>query len=142
MATPFLIFGDAPDQPTGLSRILGDLATRIHANREALDLEVVTCGYAPWVGLPQQGQPAPALHDSYRRWVFNDFASRGAQALHAAYRYYFGIRPGIVFSVWDPARVAAVSSAQLPIKRWGYFPVDAMTPTSRITGPAGSCLDT
>lgn len=143
MGIPFVIFGDAPGQTSGLSRILTDLAERI---AHLPGLEVVTVGYAPYVGLPKQGVPTMGqvhgLVPRYRQWVFSDFSTRGYDALHSAWRYYFGQREGLVLSVWDPARCEGVATAQLPIRRWGYFAVDAETPTGKITGPAGALLQT
>jgi hypothetical protein len=139
MTTPFVVLGDAPFQSTGLSRILTDVVSHLVDHQDALGIDVRTVGWTGWQELPRQGvgylaQDAAGVR-SWPGWAFNDFGSRGGPALHAAWRHWFGGRKGIVLTIWDPARVEAVAMADLPIDRWGYFAVDATTPTGGITGP-------
>lgn len=153
MPTPLLLHGDAPAQPTGLSRILTDLAARLVAEQDDLGLDVRTVGWAPWAGLPAQGVPTPGgatlppgvetpRHVRWPAWVYSDFSSRGAMALTTAYRQWWGHRPGIILSIWDAARLFEVREAvrALPVQWWGYIPVDAVNIHGTLGGPAGEAV--
>ncbi len=143
--TPFLIVGDAPGQPTGLSRILGDLYTRL-VTAEDLDLDVRVCGYQPWAGLPAVG--VRRVNDGGTQywnkggsdWVFSDLRDWGTRAVQTAYRSFFGNTPGIVFTCWDPGRCLGFSQLDLPVQKWGYFAVDAQGINGSIGGPAAQAV--
>lgn len=153
---PFILHGDAPAQPTGLSRILTDLTARLVAEQDALGLDVRTVGWAPYPGLPRHGTPTPggatlppgvnvpaAPRDvRWPAWVYSDFSSRGAEALSTAYRTWFGNRPGVVLSIWDAARLFEVREAvrALPVQWWGYLPVDAVNIHGTLGGPAAEAV--
>jgi glycosyltransferase involved in cell wall biosynthesis len=139
---PFILFGDALGQPTGLSRILTDLAVRTRQHLgDRLDVRVV--GWGPWRDLPPHGveMTYTVPRDPYRglevpMWGYGDFGTRGRYALAAAYRQWFGTTPGIVLTVWDAARVEVVQASDLPVTWWGYVPVDAENQHGKISGPA------
>lgn len=140
MRIPLLIVGDGPHGITGLSRILTDLTAQITTNLRA-DFEVAVCGYRPWEGLPPQGieetpEASAGPGRPYKVWAFSDLRRWGAEAVSTAYRYFFGNRPGVLFSIWDPARCYHFPELQLPVARWGYFPVDAHNLHGRLSGPA------
>lgn len=149
---PFLIVGDAVDQPTGLSRILTDLATRIQAQFwESLD--VATCGYVPWANIGSHGtelKPYGELqYQGYqeiglRRWAFNDTRDWGASAINRAYRRWFQNKPGIIFTIWDPARCHGLLPLKmaLPVEMWGYFAIDGENIHGTISGPAMEAVRT
>jgi glycosyltransferase involved in cell wall biosynthesis len=140
--TPFLLVGDAPEVPSGLGRILRDLTAHLQADEDlSATLDIGVCGYAPWPGLPVSGIAAPADR-LVRHWRFSDIKHWGAEAVVAAYRSFYGNRPGIVMTVWDPARCFAYTDLPLPIRKWGYFAVDARGPRAfgAFGGPAAEAV--
>ncbi len=139
MAIPLLIVGDAPYRPTGLSRILTDLVTRVV--EELPEFEVGVVGYQPWGGLPTCGIPVTGGGWNWRQWAFADLTHHGAEAVQTAYRAWFGDRPGVLLSIWDPGRCHAFTQLDLPIEKWGYFAVDAANMNGGISGPAGAAVN-
>jgi glycosyltransferase involved in cell wall biosynthesis len=139
---PFVLVGDHPENPTGLGRILGDLARQIHRDfGDVLDVRIV--GWVPWAGLPEHGTEtdgSPTVA-GIPLWAFNATQKKwGADAVIHAYRQWFGNRDGILFSVWDPSRCLAFSMIPLPVIKWGYFAVDAENVNGGISGPAAQAI--
>lgn len=135
MGVPFVLLGDHPGLPSGLARILRDLVQQL-AQDASLDLELAVVGWRPG-GLGPDGTPGvPGLPT----WTFShtegDQEGSAAEALETAYRYWFGTRPGVVLTVWDPARCYGVAQLQGPWELWGYMPLDAPMVGDRIFGPA------
>lgn len=143
--TPFVLLGDAPGQPTGLSRILTDLATHL-TRRDDLNLDIRTVGWAPWespkAGHPTQYTPgAPqAASPAIPGWVFSNFSTYGQPALERAWREWFGNRPGIVLAIWDASRLEGLAKTNLPVQKWAYVPVDGHPVGKRLFGPAAAWL--
>jgi glycosyltransferase involved in cell wall biosynthesis len=135
--TPLLIVGDAPSLPTGLGRICRDLAGILYAQRAALDIDLAV------LGLGWDGSRAP-----YHIYPLRDEANWGEADFSAVWQDLARGRPGIVFSIWDPARCyplaqwkqAMAREGRLPPKLWGYFAIDAENPRGAIGGPAGAAL--
>lgn len=125
-STPFVFVGDMLGQPTGLSRILTDLAVRLRNNQGELGLDVRVVGWVPWPDLPPYGASGTDETGS-PCWYFSHITD-AACALTAAYRSWFGDRAGIVMTIWDLHRCWGVlTSADLPVNWWGYIPVDGAT---------------
>lgn len=129
MTTPILILGDAPNLPSGLARIARDLAGHLHAASGILDIEVAQ------LGLEYDGQPFP-----WRVYPVLDQDNWGEADLPRVWAWHAGNRPGILLTVWDPARCAGTAGVEINGVRWGYFAVDGANPNNRIGGPAGAAL--
>src|SRR5215470_14536128 len=115
MATPFLLLGDGPQEPTGLGRIARDLATYLHA--ADLDLDLV-----------QVGGPALPLWTKWRHIPLPETEREeewGVHYVEEVWRGLWGRQPGILMGVWDPSRLYPYLSANLPAERWGYCAIDA-----------------
>lgn len=126
---PFLLLGDGPQEPTGLGRIARDLAA-ICATRA--ELELVQVGgptLPPWTGWEWYPLPEAERGEDW-----------GARYVEALYRWRFGRRPGILFCVWDPARLYPYLSVDLPVQRWAYTAVDADNIQGSLGGPAREAL--
>lgn len=144
MATPILLVGDFPGIQTGLSRILGDVATRLHALRLDGDVDLAICGWAPWADLQMQGVQTPDW-EGIRAWAFADLRHWGREAVATAWRRFFGGRHGVLLTIWDAGRIHALSAAaglDLPVRRWAYVPVDGANAQGRLGGPAAAALAT
>lgn len=140
MGVPFLLLGDHPALPSGLGRILRDLVQQL-AQDPSLDLDLAVVGWRPG-GIGVDGVPGlPGLPT----WSFSqsdgDQEGSAADAVAEAYRYWFGTRPGVVLSIWDPARCYGVAHLDGPWELWGYVPIDApMMGGPHLFGPAQSTL--
>lgn len=129
MPTPLLVIGDSPRRSTGLARIARDLVSRLRTD-PSLDLSVVQAG-------PDDGQG-----ESWTAWPFygTGMDEWGAPDLPGVWAHAFAGAPGIVLTVWDPARCFHLLHARqaLPPETqwWGYFPIDARTRRGAFGGPA------
>lgn len=129
MATPLLLVGDGPNEPTGLGRISGDLARFLAASD--LDLEVVSVG----------GPPLPPWAGAHIPMTEGERAGDwGASYVQEVWRHLWGTRPGILWVIWDPGRLAAYRGIDLPVQLWSYPAIDAATLGDRLTGPAAEAL--
>lgn len=141
MPVPFLVLGDSPYLPTGLGRIARDLCAQLHRDREALDLDLVQVGWHPTT--PES--PTVDLQVQYP-WPTVLSWSRGddwlASVVQRVYQDRWGNEPGIVFSVWDPARCLPLAHTPFPAdtQKWGYFAIDATNLHGRLSGPPASTL--
>jgi glycosyltransferase involved in cell wall biosynthesis len=120
MALPFLLVGDHPALPSGLGRILRDLAQRL-ADDPALGLDVRIVGC----------RPGGTGHDgcgSIPVWSFlqsHDQASEIRDQVHLAWRTWWGETPGVVLSIWDAQRIAVLVAQPGCWEHWAYVPIDA-----------------
>ena len=135
---PLLILSDSPTANTGLARICRDLATRIHAFLPD-KFRVGTIGYAG-VGSRHLEFPQYSIQSSVTTngWYVPE--------LKQVWEDFAGGERGVVLTIWDPSRmrwfvdpqhcphpeIAAWLTAP-PFERWGYFPVDASGPNSKLT---------
>ncbi len=127
MTTPILILGDAPNLPTGLARIARDLATHLHAS--SVDVEVAQLGL-DYDGTPYPWRVYPVL--DRENWAQND--------LERVWAWHARGRPGVLLTVWDPARCVGTAGVDFIGSRWGYFAVDGNNPDGKIGGPAAHAL--
>lgn len=125
---PFLLLGDGPGEPTGLGRIARDLAGLIASSDLPYDLLQVGGTVPPVWNL----WPHVPLDRSNDDW--------GARAVEGIYRSRWGNRPGILFAVWDPARLYAYLQIDLPVQRWAYCAIDAENVYGGIGGPAAEVV--
>lgn len=126
--TPFLIVGDGPQESTGLGRIARDLGALLI--QSGLPIQVVQLGgtvppvWTAWPHFP--------LNPSNEDW--------GASQVEAFYQDLWGSKPGILFLIWDPARLYAYTGIKLPVQKWTYTAVDAINLNGTIGGPAAYAL--
>jgi len=129
MRTPLLVVGDGPQEPTGLGRIARDLCGLIAESDLPVDLVQVGGTQPPvWRG----GWPAYPLNPDNDDW--------GRAQVEAYYRDCFGDRPGVVWLIWDPARLVAYLRPTLPVQWWAYTAVDAENVHCGMSGPAGEAV--
>lgn len=122
-----LVVGDAPNTTTGLARIARDLISGLMGDRELLGIQVFQLGLN-YDGSLQPWFVFPVL----------DIENWGAQDLLDVYQQL--PQPVVVFSIWDPARCLGLrqvitQTPDVPIRMWGYFPVDAWGPSQALSGP-------
>jgi glycosyltransferase involved in cell wall biosynthesis len=132
VSTPFLLVGDHPRLPSGLGRILRDLAQQL-ANESSLDLDVRVVGCRP-AGVGEDGFPGAGIPV----WSFlasDDQSQEIAWQVQQAWRHWWDDTPGVVLGIWDPARLHALAHAQGPWETWGYLPIDAPMMDGGLTGP-------
>lgn len=135
MSIPLLVTTDSPDLPSGLARIGRDLATRIHAH-----LPEFSVGYLGRGGIGSSRFPFPVYTIPHSFIGSGTSDEWGAAILPQVWKDFAGASdaPGIIFTIWDPARLLWLSRpeylaadgplktflASRPFKLWGYFPVD------------------
>lgn len=140
MPLPFLLVGDHPQLPSGLGRILRDLAQRL-ADDPALDLDVRVLGCRPSGNGPDgmpwiEGPHIPV-------WSFTaseDLGESIAQHAQWAWQRWWGQQDGVLLSIWDAARIHALTHAEGPWTHWAYVPVDGAMPGRRWVGPAADAV--
>lgn len=125
--TPFLVVGDGPAEPTGLARIARDLTAQIVQDFPGLDVV-------------QVGGAVPPVWPSWRHQALDRGEDWGAGQVQAYWETLFGTRPGILFCVWDPARLFTYAALPIPAQKWGYCAVDAENARGGISGPAAEAL--
>jgi len=130
--TPLMLVGDGPQEPTGLGRILRDLGTQIVESDLPVELASV-------------GGPVPPV---WRRWPHYPLDDRlhrgedwGASYVEAIWRSHFGDRPGVLWLIWDPGRLAYYRGIDLPVQIWAYTAVDGTNWPGGIGGPAGEAVE-
>ena len=124
---PFLLLGDGPAEPTGLGRIARDLAGQITTSDLPLDLV-------------QVGGSCPPVWTAWRHVPLDRQEDWGAKNVEQIYRSLWGNQPGVLFAVWDPARLFNYLSVDLPVQRWAYTAIDGANHKGQIGGPAGETL--
>jgi len=130
--TPILVLGDAPNLTTGLARIARDLVKGLFLDSELgiLPIRVAQLGYG-YDGSPYPWPVFPVM--DVENWAHDD--------IERTWRWFAGDRPGILLTVWDPARCIGASSVDVPgLHRWGYFAIDGDNHYGRIGGPAAAAL--
>lgn len=122
MSLPFLLVGDHPSLPSGLGRILRDIAQ--HASQDpSLDLDVRIVGCRPEGAGPDGHPTLPGLPV----WSFtasDDLGQAIVDHVRWAWQRWWGTRPGIVMTIWDAARIHALAHTEGPWEHWAYVPVD------------------
>lgn len=135
---PLVLVGDGWQNPTGLGRIARDLYAILRRAQERLGIDVYQIGYHP-PAIGVQGQP--------QQWSFSYLGEDwGASTAVGTVREYFAPHhpAGIVFYIWDPARVAE----HLPLletlppgwQLWIYPAIDGENAKGEIGGPAAAAL--
>src|SRR5712691_7955996 len=131
MKTPLLLLGDGPQEPTGLGRILRDLGDRIVASD--LPVELVSVG-----------GPIPPVWRSWTHYMLDERLQRGedwgASYVEEVWKSHFGTRPGILWIIWDPSRLAYYAGLQAPVQKWAYSAIDAPNGVGSVGGPGGAAL--
>jgi glycosyltransferase involved in cell wall biosynthesis len=129
--TPLMLVGDSPAEPTGLGRILRDLGWQIHASD--LPVELVSVGGC-----------VPPVWPHWPHYALDERLQRGddwgASYVAALWRSHFGERPGIIWLIWDPGRLAYYRDLQVPAQIWSYPALDATNGAGSIGGAAGMAL--
>lgn len=131
MSIPILIVGDGPQMNSGLSRIARDITTRMHAESEALGIEVAQLGWN------YADEPFP-----WRVVPIHDFDNWGEKDLCNVWWKLFGNRSGVVFAIWDPGRIfnLTAQSGKLPVQIWTYSAIDSVDSQGSLGGPAAAAL--
>lgn len=131
MKTPLLLLGDGPFEPTGLGRIARDLG------------RLLATHFPDAIDLLQVGGPAGVYWPEWRHLPLPE-ADRvgdwGAAYVQGVYRSVWGDRPGILWGVWDPARLFPYLSIDLPVDRWAYVAIDGQNIQGTIGGPAAEVI--
>jgi glycosyltransferase involved in cell wall biosynthesis len=140
---PLLILSDSPSCSSGLGRITRELALRIHENIP--ELRVGTVGYG---GSGDRNLPFPQYYAECKDWMPLDLPN--------IWRNFCGDdENGILFSIWDLARLGWLGWAENPefrnnhlsqwaqankIERWCYAPIDAEGPNGKLSYPLKETL--
>jgi glycosyltransferase involved in cell wall biosynthesis len=132
MKTPLLLVGDGPTEPTGLGRILRDLGRRIVTSD--LPVELISVG-----------GPVPPVWTEWPHFPLDERLHRGedwgASYVEQIYRSYFGDRPGVIWVIWDPSRLAYYHGILGGlVQLWSYAAIDAQNRNGTIGGPGGQAL--
>jgi len=133
---PILFLSDSPDCPSGLARIGRDLATRVHKNLS----EQFRVGYLGRGGLGGSF-PFPTWIIPHNLYGLKTTTEWGSTVIEQVWKEFSRGEPGVVFSIWDPARMIWLTRPEYlqdsrakdfllakPFSCWGYFPVDGHTP--------------
>jgi len=129
---PCLLVGDGPQEPTGLGRIARDLGVLIGARNLPLDLVSVGGAVPPcWTAWPHVPMGVAERGDDW-----------GAKFVAAIWKDRFGEQPGVLFLVWDPARLYAYCDIDVPAKKWCYTAVDSHNRLGGLSGPPAVPLQT
>ena len=128
--TPLLLVSDGPQEGSGLGRIARDLAALIVSSD--LPVELVSVG-----------GPVPPVWTAWRHVPMGE-AERGADwgrsYVESVWESLWGRRPGILWVIWDPGRLAAYSQTSAPVQLWSYPAIDGENEQGTIGGPAGAAL--
>jgi hypothetical protein len=145
MSRPILILSDSPSCSSGLGRITRELALRIHENIP--ELRVGTVGYG---GSGDRNLPFPQYYAECKDWMPLDLPN--------IWQNFCGDDPGILFTIWDLARLGWLGQCsnpelRTPITRWltqmraakqmlvwGYIPLDAEGPNGKLSFPIRETL--
>lgn len=128
---PVLIIGDGPNEPTGLGRIARDLC------------QILLDRFGDRIDLVHLGGPDLPVWTAWRHLPMREDERRddwGAGYARAVYQSLWGDRPGVVWLIWDPARIYPYLQVGFPAQLWGYLAVDASDLTGRLDGVAGEAI--
>lgn len=140
MQVPILIIGDAPDQTTGLGRVVRDLATLLASMPEfrvaTLGLGMTGSRQFPWSQYAMSRYP-------------NGNYEFGELTLPRVWEDFAGGQIGIVFTVMDLSRLLWLARPEhvqdenlrgwledargKRFKLWSYLPIDSLGPDGRLT---------
>jgi len=125
---PFLVVSDSPCLSTGLGRIARELTEGLFSAQKELGIKVAQLGMYHDV---DSEWPWPT-------WRMHDEEEYGAEDLARVWWRFAGERGGVVFTIWDPARALGIleASKKLPVRLWGYFPIDGVNSHGKFGGPA------
>ncbi len=130
MKLPFLLLTDNPTLTSGLARIGRDVMRRllpVFGDRlDLAQLSVQPVGRWGWQEWPL--------------YVVDDLATYGAETIQDVWRDLYGDRVGILFTIWDAARVIDLNRVDGPWVRWGYVPVDSANLQGGFSGPAAEAI--
>lgn len=127
---PFLLVSDGPDLPSGLGRIARDLAIGLSAESETLGIDLIH------LGLHYRGGKFP-----FHCIRILDIDNWGHEDVWEVWRRQWEERPGVIFTVYDPARLWGFwARAPLGSELWSYMAVDAATPDDGFSGPLQEVL--
>lgn len=138
---PFLLYGDSPLLPSGLGRILRDVASRLVAREELLNIRVATVGVSEPAGLDWASWPHFRFQPTWE--------DQGELQVQAALKWLQDEGASgdpILLVIFDPSRAFALLEARdkgiLPaaLEIWGYFPIDGHPVGEIIGGPAGEMI--
>jgi len=124
---PLMIVGDGPAEPTGLAKIARDLAAQIVSSD--LPVELVQLG----------GSVPPTWH-GWHHYPLVRGEDWGASHAKAYYHDLFGSEPGILWVIWDPARLFHYADTGLPVQLWSYPAIDSTNLHEKLSGPAAYAL--
>lgn len=124
---PFMLLGDGPQEATGLGRIARDLGGLINGSNLPLDFV-------------QVGGTVPPVWLGWRHYPLDRAEDWGARCAVDLWDSLFGLRPGILFCIWDPGRLSAYSHLPLPVQKWAYTAIDSTNINGTIGGPARDAL--
>lgn len=137
---PILFLGDSPSLRTGLARIGRYLASSVATMPE------YRVGF-----LGRGGVADPRL--PFFQATFNPCDQWGEHHLEHVWRTFAGDRRGVIFTIWDAARLLWFArplaldpslmrflGPERTFERWGYFPVDATGPRDRLTATATATI--
>lgn len=128
--TPCLLVGDGPQEATGLGRIARDLGVLIGARGLPLDLVSVGGSVPPcWTAWPHVPMGETERGEDW-----------GKAFVEAVWRDRFGATPGVLWLVWDPARLYAYHTIDLPVQKWAYTAVDSHNRRGGLSGPPAAAL--
>lgn len=129
---PVLVLSDGPSQPSGLGRIARDLTSLLHKHSELLGVRVGQLGF---YHDPDTTWPWPV-------WKILDEGHFGQDDVKRTWWRFAGEKPGVIFTIWDPSRCYGImqEAESLPVRMWGYFPIDGVNARGGIGGPAGEVL--
>ena len=126
---PLLVLSDPPTAQSGLARITRDVISRLLQTEdlarafEITQLSVQPVGRMGWNAWPL--------------YTVDDLKTYGAATIQDVWHDCYGTREGILFTIWDPARIAALAQIPGPWRLWGYFPIDGHNVNGGISGAAG-----
>lgn len=138
MPLPFLLVGDHPSLPSGLGRILRELAQRFSEDA-SLDLDVRVVGCRP-EGSGPDGHPDVSGMPVWSFTATEDLGEGIAQHVRWAWERWYGQQPGVVLTIWDAARIHALTQQKGPWSHWGYVPVDGAMPGGTWLGPPAEAV--
>lgn len=124
---PFLVVGDGPAEPSGLARIARDLTQRIQQT-------------FPQLAVVQLGGTVPPIWSAWRHYPLALREDWGALEVGRYWQELFGVRPGILFGIWDPSRLFEYLALPIPAQKWAYTAIDAENVRGGVSGPAAEVL--
>jgi len=127
--TPCFLVGDGPQEQTGLGRIARDIGALL-TTTELFDLVQIGGPIPPvWAGWHHLPMAEAARGDDW-----------GASYVAALWHDVFGRQPGVLFCIWDPARLYPYAALDLPVRKWAYVAIDSYNRWGGLSGPPAVAL--